>query len=165
MKTMRFIHLLLILCLSSLTYAADNFDFSGKNTFPELRDAYLNLNKRYGYCMDQRKRPLKPIKNAWLASLSKKDKGVVLMKLNDIAFNRCVKTETTKFNDALVEYTIETQNFKAIETWVSLNKPFKPEESQAALKKLDQNEIEKLNHYPELYAPFSPIEALKMITK
>ncbi|MCL1127784.1 hypothetical protein [Shewanella surugensis] len=162
---MRFINLLLIFFISPLIYAADGFDFEKTKTAPELRDAYINLNNRYEFCMDQRKRQLKPIKNAWLASLSKKDKGFVLMKLDDIAFNRCVKAETTIFNDTLVKYTIETQNFEAIETWVELNKPFRPEESQAALKKLDQNEIEKLSHYPQLYAPFKVMEAAKIVTK
>lgn len=162
---MRFINFFILLTISPFTFGADSFDFKDQNIMPSLREAYLELNEKYGTCGDQEKRPLSPIKNEWLESLTELQKKIVLSEISKRAFNRCIQAETAKFNDLLVKYTIKTQNFNAINTWVELNKPYRPEDAQSVLKGLDENEIEKLSHDPELYAPFNPIKAAEAVIK
>lgn len=110
-----------------------------------------------------RKRELPKIQSNWLHSLPEKRRKGVLFIVSMIVFDRCTSEERVNHSISIMRYTAEAGNQRLLNEWMKLNNYRNYKDIFDEFSDIPANKITNLSLKPELYYPFEPMGAEKLI--
>lgn len=155
--------LLLVFAFSSVSVGASSWPYDVDTLRNTMETAYSSLESKTGFCRESRGRKLTEIKSDWLYALPELKQKLVLRVVGTMAFERCRKSEKTRYTIALINYTTESGDETYLERWLLLNKMYYDKEMIKILSDVDDKKISELSNTPELYYPFNIMNSYKLI--
>lgn len=133
--------------------------FALAHSISEEKATLLKVKKRYdneiNKCQTLENRVLKTIEDPWLKNLEKHRQAVILKKLNNAAFIRCIKSNEQQFTYNLMEYTAKTGDQLFLNSWLMYKTALYQNDAKLVLSEDEQKEYKRLSSLPLYYYPFS----------
>lgn len=125
----------------------------------EMLQTYDDLNDKIKQCRQDRKVINKQdVDSKWLHGLSREQRGIVLLVLNNMAMDKCSEVEESNYTKALLNYVAETGDSKRLDDWLFLKKIFLHKEQQVNFNELDFRQVQILSESPPFNKPFDPLQ-------
>lgn len=125
----------------------------------EMLQTYDDLNDKIKQCRQERKVINKQdFDSKWLHGLSREQRGIVLLVLNNMAMDKCSEVEESNYTKALLNYVAETGDSKRLDDWLFLKKIFLHKEQQVNFNELDFRQVQILSESPPFNKPFDPLQ-------
>ncbi|SJN58132.1 hypothetical protein VR7878_02668 [Vibrio ruber DSM 16370] len=152
--------LMIVLCFFSYSANATSIhDYLRQ----KMLTSYDNLNVKIEQCRHKRAKVAKDdIKSAWLSSLSREKKVMVVSILSEMANDQCVAEEKARYSQDLLNYVAETGDKTRLDEWLKIQKTYRPQALESEFQQLDMQRIEKLSAQPPFNAPFNPLQLMSV---
>ncbi|MFM2591319.1 hypothetical protein [Vibrio sp. TBV020] len=131
----------------------------------EMLLAYDNLDIQLGKCLDVRNNNVidaDRFKDSYLEQLPEKKRGLAILRLSNLALDKCTEKERADYALTLLKYTAESANTTYLDKWLTLEKVYRASDTKQDFDTLDFMKLKQLSSQPPFDKPFDALQVFEL---